>query len=70
MNILEALNQHYPELNPAERVMIDGMLSICDEVFKLALWELGIEHDIISERLREPVENREAVLKMYEKGIR
>ena len=69
MNILNALKQHNQKLD-TERVIIDGLLSICDEVFKLALWELGVEHDIISERLREPVENREAVLKMYEKGIR
>ena len=70
MNILEALNQHYPKLNTTERVMIDGMLSICDEVFELALWKLGVDHETISWRLREPVENREAVIKMYEKGIR
>ena len=50
--------------------MIDGLLSICDEVFELSLWKLGVDHDIISERLRDPVENREAVIKMYENCIR
>jgi len=70
MNILQALNKHYPELKPTERVMIDGLLSISNEVFELALYELGIDHETISWRLREPVETREAVIKMYEKGIR
>ena len=69
MNILDALNQHYPELKPTDRVMIDGLLSICDEVFELALWKLGVDHETISWRLREPVETREAVIKMYESGI-
>ena len=70
IGILEALNQHYPELKPTDRVMIDGMLSICDEVFELALWKLGVDHETISWRLKEPVETREAVIKMYEKGIK
>ena len=70
MSILDALQKHYPELKPTERVMIDGMLSICDEVFELALWKLGIDKETIDWRLKEPVETREAVIKMYEKGIK
>ncbi len=66
MNILEALNQHYPEAGP-QRVVIDGMLSICDEVFELALWKLGVDNETISWRLKEPVETREAVLDWYTK---
>ncbi len=69
MNILEALNQHYPDAGP-QRVVIDGMISISDEVFELALWKLGIGKETIDWRLKEPIENREAVIKMYEKGIR
>jgi hypothetical protein len=53
-----------------ERVMIDGLWSISDEVFEAELWQLGIDLDIISERLREPVETREQVILMYERGIR
>jgi hypothetical protein len=70
INILESLNQHYPDLKPTERVMIDGLLSISDEVFELALWKLGVDHETISWRLKEPIENREDVLKMYSRGVR
>jgi len=66
MNILEALNKHYPDLNPTDRVVIDGLLSISDEVFELALWKLGIDKETIDWRLKEPVETREAVILMYE----
>jgi len=69
ISILEALNQHYPDAGP-QRVMVDGMLSICDEVFELALWKLGVDKETIDWRLKEPVETREAVIKMYEKGIK
>ena len=68
MNILEALKQHYPQVD-TNRVIIDGLLSISNEVFELALWKLGVDHETISWRLKEPVETREAVIKMYERGI-
>lgn len=52
-----------------ERIMIDGMWSISDEVFECELWRLGVSSDVINDRLKEPVENREAVLAMYNRMI-
>lgn len=72
MDILSALKQSQNTTSAPdtqERVMIDGMLSICDEVFELELYKLGVPNDVISDRLREPVETREAVIKMYERGV-
>lgn len=77
IDILTALKQSKEkELNlvkdydKRERPMIDGMLSISDEVFECELWQLDVDSEIIKERLLESVETREAVLKMYEMGIR
>ena len=53
-----------------EIVMIDGLLSISDEVFECELWKLGVDHDVIRWRLKEPVNNREQVILMYERGIK
>jgi hypothetical protein len=59
-DILAALNKSKEKNKPVDtgkqdRVMIDGMLSICDEVFELELCKLGVDHNIINERLRETV---------------
>ena len=53
-----------------ERVIIDGLLSISDEVFECELHRLGVDHETISWRLKEPVESRDAVILMYERGIK
>lgn len=69
MNILDALTQSKQSLAsdyyPSERVMIDGMLSICDEVFECELWKIGVDKETIDWRLKEPVGSREAVIEMY-----
>lgn len=59
-----------PDYDRQERVMIDGLLSMSDEVFELELWKLGIDYETISWRLKEPVDNREQVILMYERGIK
>ena len=65
MNILDALKgltPPKPEHN--ERKMLDnGMLSISDAVFYVALWKGGVEQAIIDDLMLEPVENREQILK-------
>lgn len=67
MNILDAINEINQKL---DRVMIDGMWSISDEVFELELWKLRVDNETISWRLKEQVDNREAVIAMYERGVK
>ena len=63
MNILDALTGLDPQKPNERKLLSDGMLSIADAVFYVALWKGGVEQAIIDDLMLEPVENREQILK-------
>ena len=53
MNILDALKGLDPQKPNERKLLSDGMLSIADAVFYVALWKGGVEQAIIDDLMLE-----------------
>ena len=65
LNIIDNLDLEEPE-QQNNRIMLDGGWSIHDEVFKIAIKNLGLDY---SEFMDEPIEDREMILDYLEEKI-
>lgn len=64
VNILEALEAlAVEEASPECDILINGMRPIHDEVFKVALKNIGLDP---SEYMDEPIEDRDFIMEYYE----
>jgi hypothetical protein len=69
MDIREALAKQRKPRDEGGRIMLDdGMLSISDEVFSIALWMYGASEEERRLLSNEPLEKRQDVLKEWSKN--